>query len=186
MDIQVKIISLLNMRSELAIQEMTTAYGPLCRRIASNILSSIEDVEEVLNDTMLVAWNKIPPEQPGSLSAYLSRITRNLALARRRNNMAAIRDERLTVCLSELENCIPVPDTAYSRLERGLLTQVINTYLSTVTQLNRYIFIRRYYYLDSCGEIARSARISEQAVRTRLTRMRAELRKYLEKEGIVE
>ena len=181
-----EIINLLNERSEQAIHEMNEAYGRLCRQIAGNILSSSEDVEEVLNDTMLAAWDQIPPEQPKSLAAYLSRITRNLSMVKLRGNSAAMRNERLKVSLSELEECIPAPDTPGAVLEYELLTQAVNAYLSTVSPLNRFVFIRRHYYMDSCKEIAKLAKLSEQAVRTRLLRLRAGLKDYLKKEEIIE
>ena len=183
---ETEIINLLNERSEQAIHEMDEAYGRLCRKIAGNILSSPEDVEEVLSDTMLAAWDQIPPEQPKSLAAYLSRITRNLSLVKLRGNSAAMRNERLKVSISELEECIPAPDTPQDSLEYGLLTQAVNAYLSAVPAINRFIFIRRHYYMDSCKEIAKLAGLSEQAVRTRLLRLRAGLKDYLEKEEIIE
>ncbi len=186
MKVQAHILGLLRGRCEQAIEEMNRVYGPLCRRISGNILSSPEDVEEVLSDTFLVAWNRIPPEEPHSLGAYLSKITRNLSMAKLRNNHAARRDPRLTVTLSELEECIPAPDTPERAVEYKLLTQVIDDYLGSLTPLNRFLFIRRYYYLDSCKEIARAARLSEQAVRTRLMRLREGLRTYLQKEELME
>lgn len=184
MDIQAKIIYLLNIRSEQAIPEMMDTYGGLCYKMAGRFLSSREDIEEIINDTMLVAWNKIPPEQPVSLAAFLSKITRNLAMARLRNNRAAIRDERLTTSISELEDAIPSRDTPYSAAEERMLSQMINVYLSGIGEKNRYIFVRRYYYMDDCKEIARLTHLSHQAVRKRLMRMRGELREYLEKEGV--
>lgn len=186
MNVQDKIITLLHERSEQAIESMTKEYGRLCWKIAGGVLSSFEDVEEVVSDTMLAAWNRIPPEKPQSLAAYLCKITRNLSLARLRQNSAAKRNERLKVCLSELEESIPTPDTPDAKVEYALLAQCINTYLSGQTQTNRYLFVRRYFYMDSCKEIAGAIGLSEQAVRSRLMRMRTELRNYLQKEEIIE
>lgn len=182
---QEKIIALLQARSEQAIGQLQEHYGGLCSAIAGKILSSREDVQEVVNDTLLAAWNNIPPECPRSLSAYLSRITRNLSLARLRNNRAARRNEQLTVCLEELEFCLGQGETPEQILDQKLLTQAIDAFLATLTPTNRYLFVRRYYYLDEYRTIASNAGLTQQAVRTRLMRLRQQLRQYLQKEEII-
>ena len=176
------IIALLESRDQQAIEELRKHFSSLCRSIASHALSCSEDVEEVISDTFLAVWNTIPPEKPTSLSAYISRITRNLSLARRRDMTAERRDQRLTVSLTELELCLPgseelQPDTI-------VLSQTINRFLSTLDKTNRYIFIRRYYFMDSTKEIAKSIGMTDQSIRSRLLRMRTQLREKLEKEGI--
>ena len=60
-------------RDERAIPETAEVYGAYCYTIA-------QDSEECVNDTYLHTWNAIPPQRPRSLSAFLGRITRNLAL----------------------------------------------------------------------------------------------------------
>ena len=77
-----KIIELYWNRNDNAIHETSTKYGRLCFFISQNILSSIEDCEEVVNDTYLALWNAIPTENPRRFSVFISRITRNLALKR--------------------------------------------------------------------------------------------------------
>ena len=76
------IIALYNARDEQAIAETAHKYGTHCLAVAENILASIRDSEECVNDTWLQTWNSIPPANPHSLRAWLSRITRNLALNR--------------------------------------------------------------------------------------------------------
>ena len=69
------------LRRELG-SDLPLFYGKLCRTIAHNLLGNAEDVEECENDVYLALWNAIPPARPRSLSAYLGRITRNLAVNR--------------------------------------------------------------------------------------------------------
>lgn len=178
------LLRLLHERSEQALPELTKVYGGLCRTIAGNILSSREDVEETVSDAMLAVWNRVPPEQPENMRAYIGTITRNLSLTRLRHNTAAIRDDRVNISLSELECCLPSPDTPENRLEASIITDTINRYLATLPKVNRIIFIRRYYVCESCKEISRLTGLSELAVRSRLLRIREGLRKELEKEGI--
>ena len=75
-----RIIELYFERSESAIDETAKAYGKLCYAVAYGVLSTHEDAEECVNDTYARVWNSIPPQKPRKLSAFLARITRNLAL----------------------------------------------------------------------------------------------------------
>ena len=49
----------------------------------------------------------------------------------------------------------------------------------------RVIFVRRYWYLNSCREIADAYRMSESKVRVTLTRTRRKLKAFLEKEDAI-
>ena len=60
----------------------------------------------------------------------------------------------------------------------------MNGFLMTLPQESRLIFLRRYWYCDSVAEIAQRYQIGESKVKTRLHRIRGQLRMYLEKEGI--
>ena len=80
--------------------------------IAENILRSRPDSEECVNDTYLRAWNSIPPQMPQRLSAYLGKITRNLAINRYNKLSAKKRGGSETeVILCELEHCLPSDNT---------------------------------------------------------------------------
>lgn len=181
---QKRIIALLNARDQQAISELARAYGSLCRSIASHALKSDQDIEEVVSDSMLAVWNAIPPEQPQSLKAYISRITRNLSPTRYRNNTAECRDERMNISLEELELCLPDNRDPEQVLNASQITQTINAFLATQTKINRYIFIRRYYCMDATRDIAKQTGMSDQSIRSRLLRMRSQLREVLEKEEI--
>ena len=74
-----KIVELYWQRSEQAIAETASKYGPYCHYISYNILHSHEDAEECVNDTYAGAWNAMPPHQPNRLAAFLGKITRNLS-----------------------------------------------------------------------------------------------------------
>ena len=76
----IHIINLFLERSEDAIRQVEVKYEKFCFKIAWNILYNTEDSEECVNDTWLITWNKIPPKTPTKLSAFLGKITRNLAL----------------------------------------------------------------------------------------------------------
>ena len=77
-----KIIELFFKRDEGALLQASAKYGAYCSKIAMNVLGSLEDASECMNDTLLRAWNSIPPNKPENLKAYLGRIARNIALDR--------------------------------------------------------------------------------------------------------
>ena len=177
-----KIIELFFDRSEMAIQALSAKYEKLLYKISFHILQDSEDVAECLNDTYLGVWNAIPPARPNPLSAFVCKITRNLSLKKYRANTAAKRDASMDVSLEELEPCIPTPsaEEEWSAQELG---RSINRFLHTLDQQNRVIFVRRYWFADSVGDIAGDMRMSENLVSVRLKRVRKQLKKYLEQEG---
>ena len=61
---------------------------------------------------------------------------------------------------------------------------LLDAFLRTLTPENRMVFLRRYWYVDTIAEIAVRYGLSESAVQMRLSRTRAKLSTYLEKEGI--
>lgn len=98
------IIKMFFERSEQAINSLSLKYGNLCKSISYNILSNKEDAEECVNDVYLAVWNTIPPQRPDSLSAYISKITRNISLKKYRRNTADKRNNRYDISLDELQN----------------------------------------------------------------------------------
>ena len=180
-----EIIALFWAREESAISATAEKYGSYCHTIAYNVLRSRLDAEECVYDTYLGAWNSIPPHRPDDLSAYLGKITRNLALNRYKRDSAAKRGfGQVEIALSELENCIPDKTDTEQVVEESFLTSILNKFLYAQPKLRRNIFISRYWYLYSIREIAELYGLSESKVKVLLFRMRNELKKYLEKESI--
>ena len=58
------IVTLYWQRSEQAIAESDTKYGPYCGHIAYGLLQNSEDTQECVSDTWLAAWNAMPPHRP--------------------------------------------------------------------------------------------------------------------------
>jgi len=177
-----KIIQLLFARAENAIVELSTRFGKQLHRIAYNILENQSDAEECTNDTYLALWNAIPPVSPDPLAPYVYRTGRNTALKRLHRDTAQKRDRRYDVSLEELNGCLPGEDVE-QMIDARDLGRTMDRFLETTTKENRYIFVRRYWYGDSVGDIARELRMQENAVYVRLNRIRNGLKEYLQKEG---
>ena len=158
-----KIIDLYFERSQSAIKETHEKYGHYCHTIAYNVLYSYEDAEECVNDTYLRAWKSIPPHRPSRLSAFLGKITRNLALDRYDSRTAKKRECPLELALEEISEC--VPDVSAEReSDGGVLRDAINSFLASLPRRTRIIFMQRYWYLSSISEISASLGISESNV----------------------
>lgn len=180
------IITLFLQRSEDAIGETDKKYGPLCRRLSENILRDPQDAEECVNDAYLGVWNTVPPENPNPFLAYLCRIVRNLSLKRYAYNRAEKRNSTYDIAIEELESCLASPDCPEQELEAKELTGVVEAFLRTLTTENRVIFLRRYWFSDAYGDIAKQTGLSEKNVSVRLVRLRRQLRTYLKERGYLE
>lgn len=179
------IINLYWERSESAIVETSIKYGKYCKCIACNILDSNEDAEECVNDTYLHAWDSIPPHRPIYLTAYLGKITRNLALNKYKlANTVKRGGGTVTLLLNELEDCIPARKSVEEEYEAGILAKSISDFLRSIDAQNRAIFIRRYWYSDSISMISERYQMSVSKIKAKLFRCRIKLKKYLEEEGI--
>lgn len=180
------IIDLYWQRNDNAIRETATKYGHYCQRIAYNILSDKRDTEEVVNDTYLHAWNSIPPHRPRALSAFLGKITRNLSLSCYRRLYAQRRGGgTVDVALDELDECVPSSANVEAAAEFAEISEAINAFLKQLQEVERNIFVSRYWFFASIGEICKSSGYSKSKVESMLHRTRLKLNTYLKKEGLI-
>lgn len=177
------IIALYFQRDENAIRETERAYGGRLHGVAQRIVECREDAEECVNDTYLKAWNTIPPQRPNYFYAFLAKICRHLAFGKLDWKQAVKRNGEMVALTEELEACIP-DRSREAEWERKETVRVLNTFLDGLPRESRLLFLRRYWYGDSIGEIAARYGYSESKVKTRLFRTREKLRSYLQKEEI--
>lgn len=179
------IVELYWQRNERAITASDEKYGGLCRSLSQNILDSAQDAEECVNDTWLRAWNAMPPQRPGILSAFFGKLTRNLSLDRWRYNRAAKRGgPQVETALEELGECLPAPGRPEDHLEERETADLISRFLREQPQLDRVLFLRRYWYLDSVAALAERFSMNENTVKSRLHRTRLRLKEVLLREGV--
>ena len=180
-----QIIDLYFARSEQAIQETDTKYGGYCYSIAYNILTNQEDAEESVSDTYLAAWNTIPPRRPNFLNAFLAKMTRHISIDRWRKLSAKKRGGgEIILALEELEECVDTRNVE-TELAKKELTRVLNTFLSSLPETERNVFLCRYWYLDSIQTISEVSGFSQSKVISMLHRLRGRLQKKLREEGYV-
>lgn len=180
-----QIIDLYFKRSDTAIYETQIKYGKYCRYIAYNILQDNRDAEECENDTYVKVWSSIPPERPNCFSAFLGKITRNLALDLYRRRAARKRGAgQYEAIVEELSGCISTGESIEHIADEIVIKDALNHFLENLPHKMRIIFVRRYWYMSSIKEIAKDFSLSESNVKMTLLRTRNNLKAYLEKEGI--
>ena len=181
-----QIIDLYFSRNESAIAETSKKYGFYLQHISHNILRCQEDAEEIVEDTYLAAWNAIPPARPDVLKHFLSRITRNLSFNRLDYLTAKRRDGHLTMLLSELDACLPDPKgSAEAIWEAKQIGASLNRFLEGLDRTDCKLFLGRYFYGMTIREIAEKNQFPQRKVKYRLSCLRSQLRRHLDKEGVV-
>ena len=178
------IVMLYWQRDERAIYETDKKYKKYLQYIANNILSSDLESEECVNDTYSRAWGSIPPSKPDKLSLYLGKIVRNLAIDRYNASKAQKREGNYDLAYEELSEIIE-DGSLSSPADQIALRDAINSFLGSLPEIKRVIFLQRYWYNCSTRDIAVKNGLSEINVKVSLMRLRKKLKKHLEKEGIV-
>lgn len=170
-----RIVELFLNRSEEALLQIDIKYGRYCHRVAFNVLGNAEDSEECVNDAYMRVWGSIPPNEPSSLSAYVGKITRNIALDKlRQKNSSKRGNGEVPVLLDELER----------RQDSAEIIDALNGFLETLSATERGVFMRRYWMMEPIADVAARYDISVSKTTTMLFRLRGRLKKHFMKEGI--
>ena len=179
-----RIIELYWARDEKAISATAEKYGSYCGAIARNVLGNESDAEECVNDTWLSAWRSIPPNRPTRFSVFLGKLTRNLAFNQYKRDRRYKRyGGELDIVLDELEECVSDGDGVEQTYDRRELVGAVNEFLGLLTEKQRDIFVRRYWYTESVDGIARRWGVSGAAVSMILRRLRIKLKDHLTERG---
>ena len=172
-----EIIDMLFSRDEQALSCVEEKYGALCRKLAYGIVGDYDYSAECVNTSFYKLWQSVPPVRPQSLKAYLCKIVRSVAFSMRKKNSPA------EMYLTELSELLPDDNGVDDQLDGAVFTDTLNGFLASQKDINRRIFILRYYYNLSIDEIAKATGQKNATVKTKLFRMREELKKILIRKG---
>ena len=179
-----KIVELYWERDEKAIEETDFKYKKYLFSIAFNVLHDRLDSEECLNDTYLGAWNAMPPSKPNVLKAFLTTITRRIAIKRyHRNVRQNVIPSEMTVSLSELEDFVAGDGDVGAEFDAERLGHIISDFVRSLPERRQFIFMSRYYIADSIDTIASDLSLSRSMVNKELAAIRSALKEKLESEG---
>lgn len=179
-----RIVELYWQKNADAISETADKYGAYCLTIADNILHNAEDSEECVNDTWLRAWNAIPPQKPSVLRMFLAKITRNLSFDRFNARHAEKRGGgEIALVLDELTECLAGGADVEAEYEEKELEQCIRRFVRVLPKRDGNVFVRRYFFTEAVGEIAKRYGLTQNNVMVILSRTRKKLKLELAKEG---
>lgn len=174
-----QIIDLYFERNQQALIESQSKYGTYCNAVARNILSDVRDIEEAVNQTWFEAWRSIPPKKPDVLSAFLGGITRNICLNILRSHSAQKRHTDFAESYNELSEIVGT-ESIEDEIFTKQLAESINEFIGKLPEIQRKVFVCRYWYFDSIDEISSRFGFTEGKVKSILHRVRKNLQKHLE------
>ena len=173
-------------RNEKGLALIERRHGARIFAICRGILGSAEDARECCNSVWFTAWNRIPPDKPRSLAAYLSKIARDLAIDKLRENAAQKRGGAAAALpYEELEEVIGDRGDVCVQIETKELTNILNHFLEELPSDRRRLFMLRYYSEKSVAELSKLTGLSKQGVYYILNELKKQLKEILEKEGYV-
>jgi len=166
----------------------TAMYETLMRRYNQRLFRAIRSVvtddgeaEDVLQEAWVRAYEHLNQfAGRASFAAWVTRIAFNEALSRERKNRRWTPIEDGEGELMPEANRKRAPETPEAQAMRGELGRMLRTAVDDLPQGYRSVFVLREVEQLSTSETAHCLDLSEEAVKTRLHRSRALLRRELE------
>ncbi|MEG0383631.1 MAG: sigma-70 family RNA polymerase sigma factor [Solibacillus sp.] len=160
----------LKKQKEDALEYIIDAYMPLVKTIAMKILHNQKrsDIDECINDVFLAVWQNANQFQgePEDFKKWLSMITKYKTIDRYRQNEKQLVNEQSDAPLEKKAGAL--------QIERELIQKEAKNEilfaLSQLEELDRNIFMMKYYLELSNSEIADSLELTKAAVDNRLYR----------------
>lgn len=159
---------------ETAIDSLSGYVLTVVRNFSRGILSP-QDMEEAVQDTFVALWKSRSRLDPDSgLKPYLSAIARN-------NVKNRFRRIKPTEDISELE--LPSDFDVAERAEMSEILACMSEGLKALSDEDKAVFMRFYFYGEKTSVIAQIMGLTESTVRSKLTRIRQKLKKYMTERG---
>ncbi len=180
-----QIVALYCQRDESAIVQTDLKYGGMLYTIAYNILYDAEDCEECKNDTYFGIWNAIPPSRPTVFSAFISKIMRNIAMARYRDKTRQKRiPSEYTISMEELQNIFSNTKNPEEEYEAKEVGKIISEYVEDLPERQRFIFMERFYFVKTIEQIAKECDVSGATIHREIGKIKEGLKAHLERNGV--
>lgn len=173
------IIKMLRQQHPSGADALISHYGPLMQYIIKPIISDAQDREECLSEAAMRILDKVHlyDEDRGSWTAWITSVTRSVALNKLRSAKVSYEEIQVTEDTPSPE---PTPEEQLLQKERQ---QELRNAIAQLSQKDRLIFYRKYYYLQTTAQIASEIGTTERSVEGRLYRIKKRLRKLLGGDG---
>lgn len=161
-----------------ALEQLIRCYNPYVASIIRGILGTScreEDVEELVSDVFVAIWRHADTLKPGKVKPYISATARNMAKGFLRKKQI------LPMDLDELPGLV-APDTPEEHYLAREQAELVRAAVERMSEPNREIFLRYYYYFQTTDQIAKALAMEPGAIRARLMRGRNALKAAIWKE----
>ena len=168
--------------NNLNIEEIIETYNNYLYTIINKVISSQEDIEEILSDIFIVLWNNYNNNKINDndkIKPYLVGITKNLIKKKYRDyNM-----QHFIESIDELQMDVP-DDYDISKLaENNEKSKIILEIQNNMKDEEQKIFIMFYYQNQKVKDIAKNLNISVAKVKIILYRLRNLIKKKFKERG---
>jgi RNA polymerase sigma-70 factor (ECF subfamily) len=177
-----KLIEAFHNGDDKAFEEIVRRYHRQVANIVYLTLGNREEVDDLSQEVFVRVFRSLNRfEYDSSLYSWIYRIAVNLCIdeIRKKRIRKLIPLDFLTETKLEREKKSKAVVTASDELLQKEKEEVIRDALGKLSPLHRTVILLREYQDLSYGEIAKTLRISQQAVKSRIFRAREELRVLL-------
>ncbi len=155
-----QIIELYWNRQEDAISATAAAYGSRLLGLSKSILTDPGDAPGVCERYLSSSMERDSTGETEKTLSFLACICRNLSFNRLDWQKAAKRKAEVVSLSEELEQCIP-DAMAETHFQSQYLRNLLNTFLASLPEVDRLIFLRRYWYGEPVSQIAKQMHMGE-------------------------
>lgn len=151
-----------------------TLVGTILRNVTRGQTTQ-EDLEELTADVFLALWHHAPEMRTEHLTGYLASIARSKGY----NWLWKNRPETMPI-----DDVVISDDTDVSaQAEQAELAGIVQEMLAQLSEQDRELLLRFYFYRQSVREIAGEMHMKESTVKTRMYRSRKKLRQLFTERG---
>jgi len=173
------LVSQIQIKNVKALDYLVDIYSNLLYKIIYNVLSVYGEkglIEECLNDVLLLIWNNINmfSGNPKKFVNWICAIAKYKAIDCQRKLLK----DKDTI---NIEDCIIISDsiTEGKILSDETRSQLLE-HINELEDMDRKIFIMRYFLDESINEIANKLEVSRNVIDTRLSRGRKTLKQKIQ------
>lgn len=157
-----------------AFEVLVRRYGPLMRVYASRVLGSNDEMDDVVQESFITAWQQLPTLENGAaVKSWLMRIVS-------RKSVDRVRARRRHVDIDLTDAPAPAQQSPHRLAEAGSQTEALTRVLADLPEDQRRCWMLRELAECSYGEIAEELEIPVSTVRGLLARARKTLLQEME------
>lgn len=174
---EIELVSEIGKRNTNAFEFLMQEYTKPVYYLAHNIMvmnCGKEDIEECVSDVFLEVWRKIGSfdEKRGSFKTWLLILAKHKALDYKRR---AEKFKAEPLVDEQAESPIDIEKQSLDRETQQLIVETIHTF----NEVDKQLFIRRYFLGEEIPALIKSMGLSRSAVDNRLTRGRNKIKEAI-------